>query len=320
MKLRITSSAVGALVLLLAPLALEAAQAGRVIGKVTDATGKPIEGVKVTITSTAITTFKAELVTNKDGKFEKLFVDAVPKYHYKFEKQGFTTFEQDFKVATGDMNAQLEVKLNPAGAAAAAPGAAAQQAPAPAAADPFVKAFNEAVELYQAGDLDGAMTKVAEATKAGPDKANGYDLGAKIAYKKKDWDKAIEYGEMAAKLDEENSSAAAILVDAYKAKGNTAKAKEWNQKYAAANADDPNVMLNQAIELYNKGDFKTAAPMLKKVIEVQPENAKAHFLLGMADASLGKTAEMKTHLNEYLKLEPTGKDAPSAKEMLDAFK
>jgi Flp pilus assembly protein TadD len=80
------------------------------------------------------------------------------------------------------------------------------------------------------------------------------------------------------------------------------------------------VMLNQGIELYNKGDFKGAAPILKKVIEAQPTNAKAHFLLGMADASLGNTAEMKTHLNEYLKLEPNGKDAASAKEMLDAFK
>ena len=33
-----------------------------------------------------------------------------------------------------------------------------------------------------------------------------------------------------------------------------------------------------------------------------------------------KVADMRTHLNEYLKLEPTGKDAGAAKEMLDAYK
>jgi tetratricopeptide (TPR) repeat protein len=296
---------------------LAAGQQGRVLGRVTDPAGKPIEGVKVTITSSAITTFKAEIVTNKDGKFEKLFLDAVPKYHYKFEKAGYATYEDDFKVPAGDMSAAYEVKLPPAGAA---PVAAPVAASVPAKADPFVLAYNDAVDRYQAGDMDGAMAKVAEATKAGPDKANGFDLGAKIAYKKKDWDKTIEYGEAALKLDADNPPVVGMLADAYKAKGDKAKAKEYEQKYMAANADDPNVMLNQAIEQYNKGNFKGAEPLLKKVIEVQPANAKAHYLLGMADASLGKTAEMKTHLGEYLKLEPQGKDAATAKEMLDAFR
>ena len=302
----------------LAP-ALFAGQQGRVIGTVTDSAGKPVEGVKVTITSSAITTYKVERTTNKDGKFECLFVDAVPKYHYKFEKAGFGPHEEDFKVQAGDMSAQMSVKLPAAGGGAvASKGQAVQQSQAQA--DPFVTAFNDAVDKYQAGDLEGAMASVALATKAGPDKANGFDLGAKIAYKKKDWDKTIEYGETALKLDEDNPQMVGILADAYRAKGNTAKAKEYQQKYAAANADDPTVMLNQGIELYNKGDFKAAAPVLQKVLAAQPENAKAHFLLGMASANLGNTADVKKHLGEYLKLEPNGKDAASAKEMLDAFK
>jgi predicted Zn-dependent protease len=303
----------------LAP-ALFAGQQGRVIGTVTDPSGKPIEGVKVTITSPAITTYKAEATTNKDGKFERLFVDAVPKYHYKFEKQGFQTKEDDFKVQAGDMSAQYAVKLQPATGAVSAGGKGQAVQQSQAQADPFVTAFNDAVDKYQANDLDGAMAAVAIATKAGPDKANGFDLGAKIAYKKKDWDKAIEYGEQALKLDEDNPQVVGILADAYRAKGNAAKAKEYHAKYAAANADDPGVMLNQGIELYNKGDFKGAAPILLKVTETQPDNAKAHFLLGMASANLGKTADVKKHLGEYLKLEPNGKDAASAKEMLEAFK
>ena len=310
-------SALAALVVLASAPAVEAATSARVIGHVTDAAGKPIEGVKVTITSSAITTYKAEVTTDKAGKFEKLFIDAVPKYHYKFEKAGFATLEDDFKAAAGDMSAQYDVKMQAAGAGGGSKAVVQQAA---AQADPFVTAYNDAVDKYQAGDLEGAMQKVADATKAGPDKANAFDLGAKVAYKKKDWDKAIEYGERALKLDEDNPQVVGILAEAYKAKGNAAKAKEYRDKYNAANGDDPSVMLNQGIELYNKGDFKGAAPILKKVIETQPTNAKAHFLLGMADASLGNTAEMKTHLNEYLKLEPNGKDAASAKEMLDAFK
>jgi predicted Zn-dependent protease len=316
MKRRISLLAAAvAAALVLAP-ALEAGTSARVIGHVTDASGKPVEGVKVTITSPAITTFKAETTTDKNGKFEKLFIDAIPKYHYKFEKAGFTTLEDDFKAAAGDMSAQYDVKLNAASGGGSKP--VVQQTSAQS--DPYATAYNDAVDKYQAGDLDGALEKVAEATKAGPDKTNAYDLGAKLAYKKKDWDKAIEYGEHALKLDEDNPQVVGILAEAYKAKGNAAKAKEYRDKYNAANGDDPTVMLNQGIELYNKGDFKGAAPVLKKVLENQPTNAKAHFLLGMADASLGNTAEMKMHLQEYLKLEPNGKDASSAKEMLDAFK
>ena len=298
------------------PAVLEAGQQGRVLGRVVDGAGKPIEGVKVTITSLALTNWKSEVVTNKDGKFEKLLLDAVPKYHYKFEKAGYQTFEEDFKVQSGDMNANYEVKLGPV-AAAAPQQQAQQQAAAP---DPFVKAYNEAVDAYQANDLELALAKAGEATKAGPDKANGFDLAAKIAHKKKDWDKVIEYGEASLKLDDDNSQMHGILADAYKAKGNAAKSKEYAAKFMAANADDPNVMLNQGIELYNKGDFKGAAPILQKAVEAAPENPKAHFLLGMAYASLGKTADMKTHLNKYLELDPKGSDASSAKEMLDAFK
>jgi hypothetical protein len=57
-----------------------------------------------------------------------------------------------------------------------------------------------------------------------------------------------------------------------------------------------------------------------KVVEAKPDHAKAHFLLGMCDVNLNKIPEMKKHLTEYLKLEPKGSDASTAKEMLDAFK
>ena len=84
--------------------------------------------------------------------------------------------------------------------------------------------------------------------------------------------------------------------------------------------DKPEILYNQAVDLYNKNDFKGAEPILRKILEGAPEYANAHFLLGMSCVNLNKIPDMKKHLGEYLRLEPNGKEAATAKEMLEAFK
>ena len=109
-------------------------------------------------------------------------------------------------------------------------------------------------------------------------------------------------------------------MEAYKAKGNKAKAAEYEKKFIAANPDKPEILYNQAVDFYNKGKFKEAEPILRKILEGAPEYANAHFLLGMACVNLNKIPDMKKHLGEYLRIEPNGKEAATAKEMLEAFK
>ena len=70
-------------------------------------------------------------------------------------------------------------------------------------------------------------------------------------------------------------------MDAYRAKGDKAKLAEYEKKFAAANPDNPDILYNQAVDLYNKNDFKGAEPILRKVVEIKPDFAKAQFLLGM---------------------------------------
>jgi Flp pilus assembly protein TadD len=109
-------------------------------------------------------------------------------------------------------------------------------------------------------------------------------------------------------------------MEAYRQKGDKAKVAEYEKKYAAANPDNPDILYNQAVDLYNKNNFKGAEPILRKLLEAKPDHAKANFLLGMCCVNLNKIPDMKKYLTEYLKLEPTGSDAAVAKEMLDAFK
>ena len=300
------------LAFLLLPATLSAVQQGRISGKVTDGIGAALSGVKITITTKAITIFKIELKTDKDGKWGTILNDATMVYHYRFEKEGYGPVEQDKKVPIGGSEV-LDIQLFTQEQAI-------EKGIVKVVLDPFTTNYNAAVEAYQAGDFEVAFTKAQDAIKLGPDKANAYNLAATIAVKRKDWDNTIALGERSLALEPDNSALVGILMEAYRAKGDKVKAAEYEKKYIAANPDQPEVLYNQAVEAYNRNDFKAAEPLLRRVIEGKPDFAKAHYLLGMACVNLNKIPDMKKHLSEYLRLDPKGADAGTAKEMLDAFK
>ncbi|HSB62678.1 MAG TPA: tetratricopeptide repeat protein [Thermoanaerobaculia bacterium] len=297
---------------LLLPATLLAVQQGRISGRVTDGKGVALSDVKVTITTKAITNFKVELKTDKGGKYGTILNDATQTYHYRFEKEGFIPFEQDKKVPIGGSEV-LDVEL-------LTQQQAIEKGVVKQVEDPFTTSYNAAVEAYHAGDLEAAFAKAQEAIKLGPEKAIAYNLGATIALKKKDWDSTVALGEKSLALEPDNAPLVGMLMEAYRAKGDKAKALEYEKKYIAANPDQPEILYNQAVELYNKNDFKGAEPLLKKVVEGKPDFAKAHYLLGMSYVNLNKIPDMKKHLSEYLKLDPKGPDAAAAKEMIEAFK
>ena len=312
---RRTARALGLLVpaaLLGLSLPLLAGAQGRITGKVTDGKGVPIEGVKITLTTPKLTNFKVEIKTDKEGKYGTILNDSTIPYTYKFEKQGYISITQDKKVpiaTTEEWNVTLLTQDQ-----------AIEQGVVKQVIDPYTLAYNEAVEKFQAGDLDGALAGAHKAIEIGPDKPNAYSMGATVAAKKQDWDHAIEWGEKSLSLDADNPPLIGILSNAYKAKGNTAKAAEYDKKYMAANPDQPEVIYNHAVDLYNKGDAKGAVPLLEKVVAAKPDFANAHFLLGMSYLNVNDVPKMKEHLKKYVELEPKGKDASAAKEVLDAFK
>ena len=313
MRQRITTFFAGALaVALLSSPALFGAAQARIAGQVKDGKGVPLEGVVVTVTTPAITTYKVTLKTDKNGKWQTILNDSTVAYSYKFEKEGYIPQQQTKKVPIGG-NETLDVQL-------LTQEQAIEKGEIKVVVDPYTEAYNGAVELFQAGNLEEALEKAHKAIELGPDKANAFDMGAKVASAKKDFDHVIEWGEKALALDAENAGLYPLLMEAYKAKGNKEKYAEYEKKYVSANPDKPDVLYNQAVDLYNKNDFKNAEPILRQIVEANPTYANAHFLLGMACINLNKIPDMKTHLSEYLKLEPKGKEAATAKEMLEAFK
>ena len=249
-------------------LALAGAQA-RIVGKVTDGKGMPIQDATVTITTSTLGSFKVVLTTDKDGKWGTILNDSTFTYDYLFEKKGYISMKREkFKVpinSTGELDIQLLTQDQ-----------AVEKGVVKEVVDPYTLAFNTAVEKLQAGELDAALEMAHKAIELGPQKAGAYDMAAKVAMAKKDWDHVIEYGEKALSMEADNATLYAPLMEAYKEKGNKEKAAEYEKKFIAANPDKPEILYNQAVDLYNKGNFKGAEPILRKILETSPDYANAH--------------------------------------------
>lgn len=74
---------------------------GRVVGVVSDPNGKPLKGIKVTLSRPG-STYKVEKVTDANGKFTMLVIDATQEYLLRLEKEGYSPFEETIKPRVED--------------------------------------------------------------------------------------------------------------------------------------------------------------------------------------------------------------------------
>lgn len=313
--LRVLRGAAVALAILATAAAMLAGAQGRLTGKVTDSAGNPLEGVTVTVTTKNITTFKLTLKTDKKGQYATIIADATIPYHLKFEKEGYVPFEGDKKIAVGE-TAGLDAKLLKVSEAQAAVAAAAPLT----ASEVAVGAYNEGVDLLNAGKMDAAEKKFLEAVTRNPDLPAAWRALTVIAFDKKDWARTLDYGQKATDLDPTLTNLYAMMAQAAQQSGDKKAAAEWEARYAEANPDRPETLYNKGVEAYNQNRMKEAEEALGKAVAVRSDYALAHFWLGMAQINLKKNSEAKAHFQKYLELEPKGAEADTAKEMLSALK
>jgi tetratricopeptide (TPR) repeat protein len=285
----------------------------RVQGKITDAaTHKPIPFVVITIDATSGHTVHNEYKADKDGVYRFLVLDGTIPYKFTYKAAGYANVEETMKLSIGDVNMK-DVTMAPAGAAASQPAA---EAPAAAKGNPAVVAYNEGAELANAGKDPEAIAKLEEAVSAKPDLTAGYEALAKLYVRTKNYDKAIDRANKALEIDSDNQDMFAVLHQSYMAKGDKAKAEEYRKKLPA----DAASMFNEAAHLINSGKDAEAEPLLKQAIAANDKFAPAYYELGMLYVRTQKNADAKTNLQKYLELEPGGKDATTAKEMLNYVK
>jgi tetratricopeptide (TPR) repeat protein len=286
---------------------------GRIQGKITDATTHaPIPNATIKLVATSGKNVNLQYKADKNGEFRFLVLDATLQYDFTFSADGYQPVTDRLKLKLGDITTH-DVELTPAAAATgkAAPAGAQQAAP-----DPAIVAYNEGAQLANDGKTAEAIAKMEEAASKKADFTAAYQALARLYLRTKDYPKAIDAANKAIGIAGDDPDMFSILADAYSATGQKDKAAEYRKKAPA----DPTSLFNEAARLINDGKDNQAEPLLKQAIAANDKMSVAYYELGMLYVRGGKNADAKTNLEKYLELDPNGKEAATAKEMLKYVK
>jgi tetratricopeptide (TPR) repeat protein len=285
----------------------------RLTGKVIDATTRePIPNAEIKLEAIEGKTVKQNTKSKGDGTFAVFLLDGTIRYKFLFSAPGYESREETLKLAIGGTT-ERDFELYKAGAPAAGAraGAAAAAAPAPKS-DPTVIAYNEGAALANAGDIPGAIKKFEEAVAAKPDLLAGWTALAKMQLRQKNYAKAAEAAGKVLAIDDSDTDMLNVQYQAYTAQGDKANAAKVEAKLPK----NAGALFNDAAKLINNGDDAGAEKLLKQAVGIDEKFAQAHYELGMIYVRGGKSAEAKAALQKYLELDPKGKDASTAKEMM----
>lgn len=318
-------------------MSIQAESTGRISGKVLNKEGKPIPGAKINL-KRLDRNWSKDLFPDKTGAY--LQVGLEPKeFELTASAEGYVAFKEQIKIPLADVlikNITLYTATEARTQAAAAAGSAQSAPDDPGAALDAAgrEAFNLAIPLYNEGNYAEALPHVeiayktlTEASAKLKDEQAKADLapeilkiervlGICIAQAGAKKEEAEPYLLKALERNPKDERVVLSLIATSKAKAD----KPAEQKYAALletiqgpNAD---IMYNKGVEAFNAGKPKEAKHQFLKALEVDPKYAESHYLLAMVEFGENNLRGTKQHLQKYLELAPTGKNAATAKEML----
>jgi tetratricopeptide (TPR) repeat protein len=299
-------------------------------GVAKDESGKPIEGATVELIN-GDNGRKIILKTNAKGEYSSIGVGG-GTYKFSLIKDGkvIDVFDKVPIAAGDDRVIDFDLAKDRAQAPKAAVSEEQQKKIAEAQKqNEKIKGLNaqlaQAKQLQAAGNFDQAITILQQAAQAEPNQdVLWVNLGeAQRAAKK--YPEAIESYQKAVALKPANGPYHSALADALAKSGQTDKAV---QEWATAVQNDPTnagtYYFNEGAVLTNTGKVDEAIAAFDKALQADPTRADTYYfkgidLMGKATVKGDKmvapagTAEA---FNKYLELEPNGKYADPAKQML----
>jgi tetratricopeptide (TPR) repeat protein len=311
--LRRSFSAAAILALGLFLTASASAQTGMIRGKVTDAEGKPAQGVVISIEFADGVTRKFEVKSDRRGEFIQI---GLPPGNYNVT----ATHEK-----LGTQTAKVRVSLSKPAEAnfAFVPGASGPSAADIAKAKELKQVFEEGVAASKASNHDVAIEKFTAAAGMMP---SCYDCYYNIGYaylQKKDEKQAEASWMKALEMKPDYPEALNALATLYNNQKRFDEAAVMGAKAAAAGGSgggNADAIYNQGIILWNQGKIPEAKAKFEEALKANPSHPESHFQYGMALLNEGKIPEAVGAFEKYLALAPDGQYAGQAKAMLAQLK
>ena len=285
---------------------------GRVGGFVLDdESGQPLEGVVVKATlPTAGNRGPDESKSKKNGEWAVGGV-ARGEWAVDFSKEGYET--RSISVGITEMGRippmEIRLKKKAAAVATADPNVEIKDKLTQAAAMMNAKQYAEARQIYEA-----LATQYPQVKQFRPLIARTYHAEGNKA-------KAIEELRKAAAADPENIEVKVLLGNTLMEDGKADEARQILESLDDSKVTDPAMFLNAGIALVNERKHAEAIPWFDKAITRFPQHPDGYYYRGIANISLGKSAEAKADLEKYVSMAPP--DAPelaTAKQILASIK
>ena len=291
----------------------------RLMGIVTDqATGKPIEGAKVTVNLAGGQTQPIVVKTDAKGKWAALGLIG-GTWDIDIEKDGYQPTRGSAPVSeVGPPQPPIKSALAPAVVAEEQP----QTTEVASGVAP------EAVAAVRAGEDFMAQQKYKEAAaefeKAVPHIPDNMQLKQALAqayYKSGELKKAISQLEHIRTVEPDNSAVSLLLVNLYLEDGELDKGKALLESLPTDFLiSEPTVYLNVGILFLNKNNPEEAAKYFSKAISLDDKRPEGYYYRGLAYVQGKKSKEAKADFEKVLALAPDTPEGRDSKQMLANLK
>ena len=260
------------------PGLVSAARKGRLVGRVIDPEGAPIEGVTVTATSAGVPKFNELRTTDKKGAFIVDFETINVTYHYRFEKAGYQTFESD-QAWSLEGTQRYDFVMHPGQAAVV------DLVPT-SSSEPAIVAYNAAVVAVEAKSYAAAQVKFEEAVEHDPALRPAW-TGLSVAHLgQQKYQEAVAAAEQAMALGATDEATMRCRWEAYRQLGDEAKtaaALADLERYGRATVEARRVY-NEGVAMAKSGDHEGAFAKFQEAVTIDSQLEEA--LLGVATQGL----------------------------------
>jgi len=251
---------------------------GRIIGTVTNPEGKPLAGIKITLSRPG-TNYKQEKVTDKNGRFTVLILDATQEYVLRMEKEGYDAYEETIKPKPED-TLRLSYTLSEVAPKPAGPSE--EEIKQLDGKNQAIAAFNEGVTTLQANNLPAAEAKFKEATTLDPALAPAFGALAEVYAEQKKHAEALATADRFLELEPGAVRGLRVRFDTLRAMGDKEKLGPAMEALIAADKSRETAVriYNLGAETSRAGDRDGAIAYFKRAIEVDPTLDQAYAAMG----------------------------------------
>jgi tetratricopeptide (TPR) repeat protein len=277
---------------------------GRLKGKVTDADGKPLAGVKVKLYSVRGQS-GFEVTTNAEGEWTANYIRG-GGYNLDFLKPGYEPKSISTSITEATNNPPIEVKLTKAAGLMIT--------------EELRSALEAGNKLFEEKKYEEACQVYEDLIAKNPDVYVLYKNVGNCRFELQQYDLAEAAYQKVLEKEPGNPDILLLIGNCYANRDEPDKAMEWYNKIDFEKITDPIVLYNIGTSFTKQSKFEDALKYYKRSVEVQKDYLDGLYQLGLTYLSLGRNPEAIGPFEDYLKNDPDSPRAGQVRGFLEFLK